>query len=55
MNSSDKIAFLKNIDLFGFFHDSTLERLVQESREWVLKEEIVFNEGDLGQPVVLRG
>ena len=42
MNASDKIVFLKNIDLFGFFHDSTLERLVQESREWVLKEKEIW-------------
>ncbi len=55
---SDKILFLKNIDLFGFFHDSTLERLVQESQELELAEgEIVFSEGDLGKSlyIVLKG
>ena len=58
INFSDKILFLKNIDLFGFFHDSTLERLVQESQEWELAEgEIVFSEGDLGKSlyIVLKG
>lgn len=58
MDFSDKILFLKNIDLFGFFHDSTLERLVQESQELELAEgEIVFSEGDLGKSlyIVLKG
>jgi len=58
MNSSEKIQILESIDLFSFFHESTLERLAQESRELVLKEgATVFNEGDLGKTlyIVLQG
>jgi len=58
MNSSEKKQILESIDLFSFFHETTLERLAQESREWVLEEgATLFNEGDLGKSlfIVLQG
>lgn len=53
-----KIEILKTIDVLSFFHESTLERLAQESKEISLKSEtIVFQEGDPGGAmyIVLEG
>ncbi len=53
-----KKELLKTIDVLSFFHESTLERLAQESKEIVLKSDaIVFKEGDPGNAmyIVLDG
>ena len=53
-----KKEMLKNIDVLSFFHESTLERLAQESKEIPLKSDtIVFEEGDPGNAmyIVLEG
>lgn len=58
MDSSEKQQLLRSIDLFSFFHESTLERLAQESHELFLEEgATLFNEGDLGKSlyIVLQG
>ena len=63
-NSASFISFdqkkeiLKTIDVLSFFHESTLERLAQESKEISLKPEtLVFSEGDPGSAmyIVLKG
>jgi len=53
-----KKEILKTIDVLSFFHESTLERLAQESKEISLKSEtVIFNEGDPGNAmyIVLEG
>jgi len=53
-----KKEILKTIDVLSFFHESTLERLAQESKEISLKSEtVIFNEGDPGDAmyIVLEG
>ena len=53
-----KKEMLKTIDVLSFFHESTLERLAQESKEIPLKSDtIVFEEGDPGNAmyIVLEG
>ncbi len=53
-----KKEMLKTIDVLSFFHESTLERLAQESKEIPLKPEtVVFEEGDPGNAmyIVLEG
>ncbi len=58
ISSDKKKEILKTIDVLSFFHESTLERLAQESKEIPLKPEaIVFNEGDQGSAmyIVLKG
>jgi diguanylate cyclase (GGDEF)-like protein/PAS domain S-box-containing protein len=58
ISSEKKKEILKTIDVLSFFHESTLERLAQESKEIPLKPEtIVFNEGDPGSAmyIVLEG
>ena len=53
-----KKEILKTIDVLSFFHESTLERLAQESRELSLEPEtLVFSEGDSGSAmyIVLKG
>lgn len=53
-----KKELLKTIDVLSFFHESTLERLAQESKEIVLKSDaVVFKEGDPGNAmyIVLDG
>jgi diguanylate cyclase (GGDEF)-like protein/PAS domain S-box-containing protein len=58
ISSDKKKEILKTIDVLSFFHESTLERLAQESKEIPLKTEaIVFNEGDQGSAmyIVLEG
>ncbi len=52
------MEILKKIDFLRFFHESTLERLAQESKLTPLEEGIViFQEGDLGKTmyIVLQG
>ena len=58
ISSDQKKEILKTIDLLSFFHESTLERLAQESKEISLKPEtLVFSEGDSGNAmyIVLKG
>ena len=58
ISSEKKKEILKTIDVLSFFHESTLERLAQESKEIPLKPEaVVFNEGDPGSAmyIVLQG
>jgi diguanylate cyclase (GGDEF)-like protein/PAS domain S-box-containing protein len=58
ISSSKKKEILKTIDVLSFFHESTLERLAQESKEISLKPEtLVFSEGDPGSAmyIVLKG
>ena len=58
ISSDQKKEILKTIDLLSFFHESTLERLAQESKEISLKPEtLVFSEGDSGSAmyIVLKG
>jgi diguanylate cyclase (GGDEF)-like protein/PAS domain S-box-containing protein len=58
ISSDKKKEILKTIDVLSFFHESTLERLAQESKEIPLKPEtVVFNEGDPGSAmyIVLEG
>ena len=58
ISSDKKKEILKTIDVLSFFHESTLERLAQESKELSLKPEtIVFQEGDPGGAmyIVLAG
>ena len=58
ISSTKKNEILKTIDVLSFFHESTLERLAQESKEIPLKPEaVVFNEGDPGNTmyIVLEG
>jgi len=53
-----KKEMLKTIDVLSFFHESTLERLAQESKEIPLESEVVlFKEGDPGNAmyIVLEG
>ena len=53
-----KKEILKTIDVLSFFHESTLERLAQESKEISLESEsLVFSEGDSGGAmyIVLKG
>ena len=58
LSSNKKKEILKTIDVLSFFHESTLERLAQESKEISLKPEtLVFSEGDPGSAmyIVLKG
>ena len=58
ISSEKKNEILKTIDVLSFFHESTLERLAQESKEIPLKpEDVIFNEGDPGSAmyIVLEG
>lgn len=58
ISSRKKKEILKTIDVLSFFHESTLERLAQESKEISLKPEtLVFSEGDSGGAmyIVLKG
>lgn len=58
MSDKEKIQVLKKVDFLSIFHESTLERLAQESREIYLKEnEILFSEGDSGNTmfIILKG
>ncbi len=58
ISSDQKKEILKTIDVLSFFHESTLERLAQESKEISLKSEtLVFSEGDPGSAmyIVLKG
>ncbi len=58
ISSDKKKEILKTIDILSFFHESTLERLAQESKEISLKPEtVIFNEGDEGSAmyIVLDG
>jgi len=58
ISSDKKKEILKTIDVLSFFHESTLERLAQESKEISLKPEtLVFQEGDPGGAmyIVLSG
>ena len=58
MAPDKKKEMLKTIDVLSFFHESTLERLAQESKEIPLKSDtIVFEEGDPGNAmyIVLEG
>ena len=58
ISSDKKKEILKTIDVLSFFHESTLERLAQESKEISLKPETpVFQEGDPGGAmyIVLAG
>jgi diguanylate cyclase (GGDEF)-like protein len=58
ISSEKKNEILKTIDVLSFFHESTLERLAQESKEIRLKpEDVIFNEGDPGSAmyIVLEG
>ncbi len=53
-----KKELLKTIDVLSFFHESTLERIAQESKEFSLEPEvIIFEEGDQGNAmyIVLDG
>jgi diguanylate cyclase (GGDEF)-like protein/PAS domain S-box-containing protein len=53
-----KKEILKTIDVLSFFHESTLERLAQESKEVSLDpDSIIFEEGDPGNAmyIVLEG
>jgi diguanylate cyclase (GGDEF)-like protein/PAS domain S-box-containing protein len=57
-SSDKKIEILKTIYVLSFFHESTLERLAQESKEIPVKPEtIVFSEGEPGNAmyIVLEG
>ena len=58
ISSDQKKEILKTIDVLSFFHESTLERLAQESKEISLEpESLVFSEGDEGSAmyIVLKG
>jgi len=58
ISSDKKKEILKTIDVLSFFHESTLERLAQESKEITLNSEtVIFNEGDPGGAmyIVLEG
>ncbi len=58
IDSSQIMEILRKIDFLRFFHESTLERLTQESKLTPLEEGIViFKEGDLGKTmyIVLQG
>jgi len=58
ISSNKKKEILKTIDVLSFFHESTLERLAQESKEISLKPEtLVFSEGDPGSAmyIVFKG
>jgi len=51
MAPDKKKEMLKTIDVLSFFHESTLERLAQESKEIPLESEVVlFKEGDPDRP-----
>ncbi len=53
-----KRDILKQVDFLSFFHESTLERLAQESKEIPLESgKIIFSEGDAGNAmyIVLEG
>ncbi|MCF8057448.1 MAG: EAL domain-containing protein [Desulfocapsa sp.] len=53
-----KKELLKTIDVLSFFHESTLERIAQESKEFSLEPDvIVFEEGEPGSAmyIVLEG
>jgi diguanylate cyclase (GGDEF)-like protein/PAS domain S-box-containing protein len=58
ISSDKKKELLKTVDVLSFFHESTLERLAQESKEIFLKPEtLIFSEGDPGNAmyIVLKG
>ncbi len=58
MDVESKIDLLKKVDFLGFFHESTLERIAEESREILLSAgDILFNEGDSGSTmyIILAG
>ena len=58
MDIEEKIRILKTVDVLSFFHDTTLERLAEESPEISLQEgEILFQEGATGNTmyIVLEG
>ena len=58
ISPDQKNEILKTIDVLSFFHESTLERLAQESKEISLEpESLVFSEGDAGSAmyIVLKG
>lgn len=54
----EKVSALKKVDFLSIMHESTLERLANESKEIRLEEnEVLFSEGDPGNTmyIVLRG
>ncbi len=54
METHEKTSLLKNVDFLKFFHDSTLERLAEESREIPLEPgEVLFKEGTPGDTMYL--
>ncbi len=58
MNVQEKVAILKSIDILSFLHETTLERLAEESREIPLKpDQVLFHEGEQGQTmyIILNG
>ncbi len=54
MEIAEKTSLLKNVDFLKFFHDSTLERLAEESHEIPLEPgEVLFKEGTTGDTMYL--